>query len=90
MTTHAPAENPNVWVVEGDDHEVRLVEALSANEATEMAASEFAGQYGEYDEDLCRVVGAFTGDSFDTSTLVFIATAGADDESAAREALDRC
>lgn len=91
MTTHESSETPNVWVIEGDDHEVRLIEAVTAQEAIEIAVSDFADQYEEpYDEDLCSVAGAFVGDSLDPEALVFVSTAGAEDESYAREALDRC
>lgn len=90
MSTPEPSESPTVWVVEGDDHEARLIEAMSSTEAIEMAAEEFAAQYGNYDAELCSVIGAFTGDSFDIGTLVFSPTPGAEDEAAAREALERC
>lgn len=91
MDTDTPATlAPTVWIVEGDDHEVRMIEALTASEAIEQAAGEFSDQYdAPYDEDLISVVGAFAGDSFDTDTLVFVPTTGAEDESAARAALDQ-
>lgn len=48
------------WVIEGDDHECRIVEASSESEALDVVASDFTEQYGEpYSLDLLRVRATF-------------------------------
>lgn len=90
MPTNQTTIAPNVWVIEGDDHEIRVVEAESANHAIELAAEQFTEQYGEpYSAAQCLVVGAFAGDIDEVDDLVFIPTADAGNEVDARDALDR-
>lgn len=86
-----PQGPPTVWVVEGDDHEARIVEAPNAEEAIALAADGFSEQYEEpYDQDLCNIVGAFVGDINDLDELEFVPTEHAQNESRALEALERC
>jgi len=81
----------NLWVVEGDDHEMVSVEARTEEEALDLAADEFADRYGsEPNLDVVRVVGAFAGDMYETNELVFIPTGDASNEAVARRALDHC
>lgn len=82
----APAESL-VWVIEGDDHEVRLIEASSLDQALESAACEFRDQYGDYDEDVLHVAGAFRGDVDDPGSLEFVPQESIDNETYARRAL---
>lgn len=57
-----------LWLVEGDDHEVKLVEAISEDEAIELAADLFEEQYDDDDEDghdvrdILTIAGTFRGD----------------------------
>jgi len=63
-----------IWLIEGDDHEVKLVEATTEEEAIDKAAELFEEQYDEGDEDededyeptdvrdLLSVAGTFRGD----------------------------
>lgn len=86
-----PQGPPSVWVIEGDDHEARVVEASDADEAISLAADDFSDQYGEfYDRELCTVVGAFVGDISDLDELEFVPTEYAQNESHALAALERC
>lgn len=86
-----PQGPPTVWVVEGDDHETRIVEAPDADDAIALVADSFSEQYGEpYDRGLCTIVGAFIGDIDDPDELEFVPTEHADNESRALEALERC
>ncbi len=86
-----PQGPPTVWVVEGDDHEARVVEAPDADEAIALVADGFSEQYEEpYDRDLCSIVGAFVGDINDLDELEFVPTEHAQNESRALEALERC
>lgn len=86
-----PTGTPTVWVVEGDDHEARVVEASDAQEAVALVADGFSEQYEEpYDRDLCTIVGGFVGDINDLDELEFVPTEHADNESRALEALERC
>jgi len=77
-----------VWVVVGDDHEARLVEATSADDALETARSMFTADYDEdYGIDLLTVAGAFRGDIDDPEQLEFVPHDSLDDERSARRAL---
>lgn len=76
-----------VWVVEGDDHEVEVVEADSAAQALTNAHAAFIDRYGRYNRDLMSVVGNFDGDIEDVDSLQFRPTPGAQDEARARNAL---
>ena len=81
-----------VWVIEGDDHEVEIVEAVTAAEAYEIAASAFSDRYdAEYDEDLLTVIGAFRGDvDDDPEDWEFATPDGApENEAAARRVIDQ-
>lgn len=61
-----------IWLVEGDDHEMKLVEATSEEQAIELAADFFEEQYDDDDDDEDReptdvrdflsIVGTFRGD----------------------------
>ena len=64
-----------VWLIEGDDHEVKLVEATTEEEAIEKAAELFEEQYDDEDDedegedrdptdvrDFLSVAGTFRGD----------------------------
>lgn len=77
----------NVWVVEGDDHEVEVVEADSAEDALDMAHSAFRERYGRYSRDLLTVAGSFRGDIDDLDSLQFVAIPDAADEQYARRVL---
>lgn len=78
----------NVWLVEGDDHEVELVEADTGQEALESAGQAFSERYDEpVSEDTLEIVGCFRGDVMDIDSLEFVPTPGAEDETRARRAL---
>lgn len=77
----------NVWVVEGDDHEVEVVEADSAEDALEMAHSAFRERYGRYSRDVLTIAGSFRGDIDDLDSLQFVAIPDAADEQYARRVL---
>jgi len=50
----------NIWVIEGDDHEQRIIVANSESAAIEQAQADFEDQYGEpYGTDLLTVRGLF-------------------------------
>jgi hypothetical protein len=55
----APVIETRWYVIEGDDHERRAVEALAESDALEEVALGFEAQYGEYDPALLTVVGVF-------------------------------
>lgn len=56
----APASAHRWWVIEGDDHERRVVEADSESEALDAVAADFEAQYGApYSVDLLVVKGSF-------------------------------
>jgi hypothetical protein len=86
-----------VWVIEGDDHEVEIVEADSEDEALDAGAALFADRYGDDDDDdgeyrsdprdIVRVAGAFRGDIDATDELEFVPVEGTT-ETAAYYALD--
>jgi hypothetical protein len=93
---HSRPEVELVWVVEGDDHEVVVVEARNADDALDVAWGEFSSRYGGdededdedgYGRDSLDVAGAFSGDIDDTDSLVFVPQDSYDDEKYARRAL---
>lgn len=48
------------WVIEGDDHEQRVAECATEEEALADVAADFSDQYGEdYSRDLLVVLGKF-------------------------------
>jgi hypothetical protein len=47
------------WVIEGDDHEKRLVEASAEADAIENALLDFESQYGTYNRDLLTSLGSY-------------------------------
>jgi hypothetical protein len=47
------------WVIEGDDHEKRLVEAAAEADAIENALLDFESQYGTYNRDLLTSLGSY-------------------------------
>ncbi|WP_143015807.1 hypothetical protein [Microbacterium sp. 77mftsu3.1] len=72
-----------VWLIEGDDHETELVEAVTEDEALDIAAERFEDRYGaerdeddedeDYDvRDYLNIVGTFRGDIDDTDELTFV------------------
>ncbi len=80
-----PGENL-VWVVEGDDHEVEVVEATTADEALERAGDAFRSRYDDegYSDDLLSVVGVFRGDIDETDELEFVQMDGTTETKARR------
>ena len=83
--SQAPGESL-VWAVEGDDHEVELVEAASSEEALELAGDAFRSRYDDegYSDDLLTVAGAFRGDIDETDELEFVPTDGTTEGEARR------
>lgn len=77
-----------VWVIEGDDHEVEVVEAETEQQALDYAQGGFTERYGRYDPDLLSVAGNFIGDIDDIESLRFVPTPGAEDERRAYRALE--
>ena len=74
-----------VWAVEGDDHEVELVEATSSEEALYLAGDAFRGRYdSDYSDDLLSVAGAFRGDIDYSDELEFVPTDGTTEGEARR------
>ena len=75
-----------IWAVEGDDHEVELVEAESAGEALGLAGDAFRSRYDDasYSDDLLTVAGAFRGDIDETDDLEFVPTDGTAEDKARR------
>lgn len=73
------------WVVQGDDHETRLVEAESADAAAEYAAAEFSDQYDEeIGADSMLVLGAFRGSPDEVDAEDFVEMDGMDRSVAVR------
>lgn len=73
------------WVVQGDDHETRLVEAESADAAAEYAAAEFSDQYDEeIGADSMSVLGAFRGTPGEVDAEDFVEMDGMDRSVAVR------
>lgn len=67
------------WVVQGDDHETRLIEAESADAAAEYAAAEFSEQYDEeIGADSMSVLGAFRGSPDEVDAEDFVEMDGMD------------
>ena len=66
----------NVWRIEGDDHESRLVEADCESDALDSALSDFREQYGRYSAGVLFVVGQFTGDVDDIDSLEYVNGSG--------------
>ena len=90
MTTEHAADSGqfgNVWVVEGDDHEVEVVEADTPEDALESAHSAFRERYGRYSRDVLTIAGSFRGDIDDLDSLQFVAIPDAADEQYARRVL---
>ena len=75
-----------VWAVEGDDHEVELMEATTPDEALELAGDAFRNRYDDegYSDDLLSVVGAFRGNIDETDELEFVPTDGTTEMEARR------
>lgn len=70
-----------VWLIEGDDHELETVEAVTEDEALDLAAESFNNRYEpdddeEFDEssarDIVTVVGTFRGEQDSISELEFV------------------
>jgi hypothetical protein len=65
------AEVELTWVVEGDDHEVEVVQAPTQEEAASIVADVFNERYGDeddasfYEPEDFEVLGAFDGDDSD-------------------------
>lgn len=58
------------YVIEGDDHEQRIVSAETAEDALEECALGFSDQYGEeYEADLLVVLGSY--DDEDAAQVAF-------------------
>lgn len=67
------------WVVQGDDHETRLIEAESADAAAEGVAAEFSAQYGEeISPESMSVLGAFRGSPEEVDAEDFVEIDGMD------------
>lgn len=93
----APAGEELIYLVEGDDHELRATLATSADEALERVRDGFAEQYdGDDDDDDAsgdypvELVAAFRGDPYgDEEDWTWLAGVGnAPSERAARRALN--
>lgn len=75
---HPSAQEQLTWVVQGDDHETRLIEAESSD-----AATEFSAQYGEeIDPETMCVLGAFHGSPEDVGEEDFADMEGMDRDTA--------
>ena len=57
------------WVIEGDDHEQRVVWGATEDEALDRAYDDFYDQYGKYNPDLLTVLGNF--DSEEAAQAVY-------------------
>ncbi|MCT2222493.1 hypothetical protein [Microbacterium paraoxydans] len=78
-------QGPLTWVVQGDDHETRLIEAESAEAAAAYAAAEFSDQYGEeISPESMSVVGAFRGSPEEVDVEDFVEMDGMDRSVAVR------
>lgn len=83
LRPHPSAQEQLTWVVQGDDHETRLIEAESSEAAAEYAAAEFSAQYGEeIDPETMCVLGAFHGSSEDVGEEDFVDMEGMDRDTA--------